>query len=641
MKTLSAISPGLQKAFTAGWILSFSSAFLLGFSRHFFQPFGNEFYSFLRLAACFFCFACGSAFLPSRKSRAVFTVHFIFLILLNAAVFFLLRTCRPEIIMLPVILFMAGRMTGELRMNLLQPKNYFLYCIGGAAAGLLAFYLLNNQIPSEKMPYLVLAVLLTFPVIALMQIRQLKTACALKILLYVIWLLLPVQFIFASVPFPSPKKEYPCVSSELKPVEIVQSLLQPNRKGLKVLFLGNSHSVIRQLSGNELTRKLTVISLLEGSDIHRKLNVEADDFDLILVQMPLPDNLYAERFYTIRFFQLLKDHLSDHGAAAVWLPEDALEYRKDYLAELYGSTGSILCKVFPHVKPGGADSLILLAGSQNLTNSPQELNDRAETLLSNPQSFPDKAFLMGTSEEQYEQERFFRTAMLKSAGQERIRCALLWNAIRNHPLLDRTVLGSIIDRFRGIMLILFAGLGAMLLGVRYFHSAGIPNKRFWLTWENGIYSGLVILLFLIPYQQYTGRLSRDWGLLCGFFLLAGYCGALGSSGRHHTPVLLKLLLGLTLLLPLCGFAFLNGYAPDPLIFYAALGYVGYTAGAVCADIQAEIPSMLMGLACGLILGSVLFWIPGGIVFAMILAVICRIPPLCAENLQKQFDKPWK
>ena len=155
-----------------------------------------------------------------------------------------------------------------------------------------------------------------------------------------------------------------------------------------------------------------------------------------------------------------------------------------------------------------------------------------------------------------------------------------------------------------------------------------------MTWENGIYTGLVVILFLIPYQQYTGRLSRDWILLIGFLLLAGACGMLFSAPAHRFPLLMKLLLGLTLLLPLCGFAFLQGCSPEPLIFYAAMGYTGLTAGAVYADIRAEIPIIPAGLAAGLILGIILFWLPGGIFFAMILAVLARIPPVSSEFLRK-------
>ena len=237
-----------------------------------------------------------------------------------------------------------------------------------------------------------------------------------------------------------------------------------------------------------------------------------------------------------------------------------------------------------------------------------------------------------------ENERFFRSEMFRSGGQDSRMCSLLWNAIRNQPLLDRTMLGGLMDQLRSRLLFLLAIAAAALAVLRYFCSGGIHAKRVWMTWENGIYTGLAAMLFLIPYQQYTGRLSRDWVLLIGFFLLSGFCGCLLSLRRHQSPLLVKLLLGLTLLLPLCGLAFLQGYSPEPLVFYAAIGCIGLTAGVIIGDIRAEISLIPAGLAVGLLLGILLFWLPGGAFFAMILTILTRIPPVSSENLQKQFDK---
>ena len=61
------------------------------------------------------------------------------------------------------------------------------------------------------------------------------------------------------------------------------------------------------------------------------------------------------------------------------------------------------------------------------------------------------------------------------------------------------------------------------------------------------------MLFLLPFQQYSGRLYRDWMLLGSILLLSALAGiSLGGLNRRM-PLVLKILPGLSLLLPLCGF----------------------------------------------------------------------------------------
>ena len=143
MITKSAISAGQQRCIAAGWIVSFSAAFLLGLSRYLFEPLVNEFYSILQIAAYLFCFSLGAIFLPKRKSRHLVSEQILFTLLLNVLVFFLLP--RPIRIhcMVPLLFLAAGRITGQLRLKVISPRRFALACTGGAAGGMLLFYLLN------------------------------------------------------------------------------------------------------------------------------------------------------------------------------------------------------------------------------------------------------------------------------------------------------------------------------------------------------------------------------------------------------------------------------------------------------------------------------------------------------------------
>jgi len=216
---------------------------------------------------------------------------------------------------------------------------------------------------------------------------------------------------------------------------------------------------------------------------------------------------------------------------------------------------------------------------------------------------------------------------------------LMWSVIRQHPRIERTGLGSPADELRSYLLPVLAGILILMLAIRYFCSGRTASKRNWLSLENGVYIGLAAILLLVPYQLDTGRLDPDWLSLTGIFLIAAFAGMLASIGHHHSFLLQKLLLGVSLLAPWCGLVFLHGYhQPDQLAYYALAGYIGYTSGMIAADIRSETAVTLTGFCMGLLLGGLLCWLPGGAVWAPILAVLCRIPPMMAENLQKQFEK---
>ena len=649
MKTLSALAFFLRIKYAAGFGLYFAAAFFLCSDRRLFQVFTNEFYSAVLIAAAFLLFSVGAWLIPGRKSRFFLTGQFVFILLLNV----LLIPVRGRHAALGTCFFLfcpliIGWLTGWLRKNILFPRYFDLIGFGGAAAGFFVFWGLNTHAADSIRSFFPAAVLVLFcGIITGLLVWNIKTSAWKRTFLFACWLLLALQFVsfgekllFGTAWTASklPQQE----GGGLKPAAIAQICLQPNRKDLKVLLLGDSRDEIRQLSEFPLVRKLITISLRNGTNLFRRLNAESDDFDLIILQAPLPDSLYAERLYSIRFYQILKDRLSPSGVLAVWLPNEALFYRKTRILELYGTTGAALGNVFSVVKPAGSEPLVLLCGEHNTANLPEELNERANRLLTSSGYLPEGAFLMNTKDEQLEQERLFRSEIFHaSSGQKDIQNTLMWNCIRSHPQADRTILGKMLDHLRGKTLPFLIILTVLFLMIRYFFSGGTARKRNWLTWENGLYNGLVILLLLIPYQQITGRLYRDWIVLGGIFLLTGFCGMLAAAGRHHAPLLLKLFMGLTLLLPFCGLAFLNGYIPEPLVFYALIGYAGYATGAIHGEIQGEMPVLLSGTAAGLLLGTLLYWLPGGLIFAVILAILVRIPPIAAENLQKQFDKPEK
>ena len=575
--------------------------------------------------------------MPGRKSAFRFHEFLLFILLANVICLFLLRQHADPVYFAGFFFLIAGRIAGCLRREVHSGAVFTAFCLGGAASGMLACTLAVPHWSREILCRPASALILLVFLIQIILISKQKTAVSLKILLILAWLLLPVQFyLLYEPPARDPGKQLQFSVAELKPALTIQSLLQPNRKDLKVMFIGDSSQVIRQISDCSLVRRLVAVPLKDGTELYHKLNSENDDFDLILIQMPMPDSLYGERFYSVKFCQILKDRLAADGVLAVWLPDEMLLYRKTQLMELYGAAGAIFCQVFPTVKPAGNDPLFLLCGSKSITVDPEELNRRATELLPDSNAVPSQAFLMNTREEQIERERNFRLCMLHSEGRDGDWGRLPWNCIRSLPGID-----GLLDRIQGLLIYFLAGLTILILLIRYFISGGPDIKQMFLCWENGFYTGLTILLFLLPFQQYSGRLSRDWMLLVSILLLSALAGTSLGWLNRGMPLLLKILPALSLLLPLCGFAFLHGYAPEIPVFYAVTAFIGLTSGLIGRIIRAELAPTLAGLSAGLLLGSVLIWLPGGFIPAVILAILVRIPPAFLENLQKIFDKPIK
>lgn len=532
----------------------------------------------------------------------------------------------------------AGWIAGLLRDQFCKPVHFMLAGCAGSFAGFLSCRLLSPYSDLKTGLFFASLALLLWTMTRLTGHRR-DISVAGRILLMLLWLLFVLRII-AAVQAEHEQKRVRCNRNEpLQPSLQMTALLQPDKKDLQVLAISDDREMLKKLGDSPLLKKLTVLSPEYGGVFHQ-LNIMPEDHDLIILQTPLPDSLYAEKFYRFHFYQLLKDHLEPHGVLVLRLPEEAMHCRKKHILDLYGSAGAVLKQVFPVIKPAGPDSLMLLCGGENVTNSPEELNRRAKRLLPDSAGLPEGVFLMSTQEEIREQEETFRVAVRRSTvmNGQTVRNDLLWKCIRSHPAIDQTGIGMLLDLLRENLLYVLFGLVVLLLIVRYFCSGQVQEKRNWLSMENGMFTGLVLLLLLIPFQQISGWLDMNWHMLFAMLFFSAFCGLLASSGKKHSLLQMKLMFGFTVLVPICALTFLRGQTAEPFIFYLLTAYTGYTAGAICGDIRSEIPAVLLGFALGLVFGSVLYWLPGGMVFAVILAILLRIPPIAAENLQKQFDK---
>ena len=603
-----------------------------------FRPLSNEIVSVLLQSAALALFALGALTAPGRKSRWRAGSELLFILGILLVWIFLKRRTGSGfefLLLFPCL----GRLIGKLRQQTVHPRVFQRLLLGGAAIGICCMGLLKQNAPGFLRSELFFAgILIAAAWVVLRLIWKERRTGWLRIPLLLLWGLLLFRAERDLAAVCRDPKDYD--EPELKTAMMAETVLQPNRRDLKILLLSDHPQLVRQLSSFPLTRKLVAVSLHDGIDLYRKLNAESDDFNLIVLQLPVPDSLSAERLYSIRFFQILKDRLAEDGVLSVWLTEDELLPPRR-LGDLFGRIGAQLQLLFPKVIPADSESLILQCGGNTVTNSPLELNERAGKLLPSAEEMPEGAFLMTDPADVSEREHLFRTVVRpRGSLPPETLSGSLWDSIRSAPALDGG-LGRLLDAVRGKILTAGIVLALLVLLIRYFFSAGTENKRNWLTLENGFFIGSSAVFFLLAYQQSTGRLSLDWLLQTGSFVLSMICGL--QIPRPVRPQARRIVLGLSLLLPVCGAALLSGWDPEPMVLWAGIASIfgGYTAGMLVRDIGMEGSAVLLGISVGMVSSCVFCLVPGGILTAMILTMLMRIAPLAAGNLQKSFDKRKK
>lgn len=118
---------------------------------------------------------------------------------------------------------------------------------------------------------------------------------------------------------------------------------------------------------------------IHSVDGRHYLRTTSGEFDAILLNLPEPQTAQLNRFYTVEFFRLAREHLATGGILAVQLPasEDYLSPgRQEFLRCIHGT----LRQVFPYVTilPGGNLHLFAAGQPNILTENAGELVDRLQ-----------------------------------------------------------------------------------------------------------------------------------------------------------------------------------------------------------------------------------------------------------------------
>jgi spermidine synthase len=148
--------------------------------------------------------------------------------------------------------------------------------------------------------------------------------------------------------------------AELDPllIEAVQEFPTPLTRG----ELGNPCLQIENVDGRLLVRQ------------KQQLGETATDgtYDLVLVNLPYPSTLQLNRFYTVEFYQMVRNLLSEDGVLVVGAP-GSLSYMSDEMRDLNATVYHTLQGAFPYIRPIPGDLTLWLASpSDELPALPPE-----------------------------------------------------------------------------------------------------------------------------------------------------------------------------------------------------------------------------------------------------------------------------
>jgi len=110
----------------------------------------------------------------------------------------------------------------------------------------------------------------------------------------------------------------------------------------------------------ELSDARLRLELVDGRLLVRKMQAQATEYDLVIVNLPYPSTLQLNRFYTVEFFRVVRDLLTENGVLVIPMP-GSLSYLSDELSSLNAIAYSTLQEVFPHIRPIPGDLVLWLA----------------------------------------------------------------------------------------------------------------------------------------------------------------------------------------------------------------------------------------------------------------------------------------
>jgi spermidine synthase len=262
-------------------------------------------------------------------------------------------------------------------------------------------------------------------------------------------------------------------------------------------------------------------------------------YDLILIGMPEPSSGQANRFYTLEFFRLCRDHLNPGGIVALRLP--AAENRwTPQMTERVLSIHGALSRVFANVLIIPGETAVVTASADALSRDPQVFIDRLHNrrIESRLVSEPFIRYLL-TNDLFSEVEQLVQMSKAPLNTDARPICyqftALLWLS-KFFPALTGLSFEEIENLVKEKRIWIGVAAGLLLL-VFFIVRMRASWRRVLLVAVAG-FAGMVLeTVLILQYQTRQGVLYRDLGMLITAFMLGLTAGALtlAMAARHESP----------------------------------------------------------------------------------------------------------
>ncbi|UCF61823.1 MAG: fused MFS/spermidine synthase [Anaerolineaceae bacterium] len=127
------------------------------------------------------------------------------------------------------------------------------------------------------------------------------------------------------------------------------------------------------LTLNEIRDPRLHVEYIDGRLLVNQKSLDPkQEYDLVIVNLPYPSSLQLNRYYTLEFFEMVREILSEDGVLVICSP-GSLSYLSEELRDLNNTAYHTLSKVYPHVRPIPGDLTLWLAStSEELTSVPLE-----------------------------------------------------------------------------------------------------------------------------------------------------------------------------------------------------------------------------------------------------------------------------
>ncbi|HDJ24246.1 MAG TPA: hypothetical protein ENF17_10205 [Candidatus Aminicenantes bacterium] len=310
------------------------------------------------------------------------------------------------------------------------------------------------------------------------------------------------------------------------------------------------------------------------------LNQVNKKYEVIILNLPDPINAQLNRFYTLEFFQMVKQKLTPRGIFAFRITSSENYISKErqlLLSSLYNTLKTVFAWV--EVVPG--ETNIFISSERKLNLTPSFLRSNLEKWAISTK-FLTKSYLVSRINPWRQQILIpaLQNPSFRLNTDTNPICyfftALLWG--KQFSRQEMTIFSFLAQRGRWWLLdfpllLLFSGLFLALLVVK--------NRIYFILFPViclGFISIVTEIVLLIAYQAQFGSLYHALSLLFSCFMLGLYIGALVSQKLPWSPLPRFLLLLASLIIFLVILGAVIRHPVSPLIYYGAFLLLGYLGG---------------------------------------------------------------